>query len=112
MHVKAADHPKGSLGLRRQDLDFEHAQLSVQQSPMSLEYRVASRHPRPPVQPDAFSNLLGKRLTQSALPAIRFHHLRHTHRTLLRQAGIDPKVVSERLGQATVSIILTHKGLW
>ena len=31
---------------------------------------------------------------------------RHTHATLALQAGIHPKVVSERLGHATVSITL------
>jgi integrase len=37
---------------------------------------------------------------------IRFHDLRHTHATLALQAGVHPKVVSERLGHATVSITL------
>ena len=32
--------------------------------------------------------------------------MRHTHATLEPQAGIHPKVVSERLGHATVSITL------
>ena len=40
------------------------------------------------------------------LPTIRLHDLRHTHATLALQAGIHPKVVSERLGHATVSITL------
>jgi integrase len=31
---------------------------------------------------------------------------RHTHATLALRAGIHPKVVSERLGHATVSITL------
>jgi integrase len=34
------------------------------------------------------------------------HDLRHAHTTLAPQAGIHPKVVSERLGHATVSITL------
>ena len=34
------------------------------------------------------------------------HDLRHTHATLALQAGIHPKIVSERLGHATVSITL------
>ena len=42
----------------------------------------------------------------SLLPTIRLHDLRHTHATLALQAGIHPKVVSERLGHATVSITL------
>ncbi len=40
------------------------------------------------------------------LPAIRLHALRHTHTTLALRAGIHPKVVSERLGHASVSITL------
>jgi hypothetical protein len=34
------------------------------------------------------------------------HDLRHTHATLAVRAGVHPKVVSERLGHATVSITL------
>ncbi len=34
------------------------------------------------------------------------HDLRHTHATPALQAGVHPKVVSERFGHATVSITL------
>jgi integrase len=34
--------------------------------------------------------------------------LRHTHAALALRAGIHPKVVSERLGHATVSITLDN----
>ena len=37
---------------------------------------------------------------------IDFHDLRHTHATLLLLAGIHPKIVSERLGHASISITL------
>jgi len=43
---------------------------------------------------------------KALLPKIRLHDLRHTHATLALRAGIHPKVVSERLGHATVSITL------
>jgi len=36
--------------------------------------------------------------------------LRHTHVTLALQAGMHPKVVSERLGHATVSTTLDTHG--
>ena len=36
----------------------------------------------------------------------RFHDLRHTAATLMVKAGVNPKVVSERLGHATVSLTL------
>jgi integrase len=37
---------------------------------------------------------------------VNFHDLRHTYATLALKAGIHPKVVSERLGHATVGITL------
>jgi integrase len=40
------------------------------------------------------------------LPKIRLHDLRHTHATSALKAGVHPKVVSERLGHATVGITL------
>jgi integrase len=43
---------------------------------------------------------------KAMLPQIRLHDLRHTHATLALQAGVHPKVVSERLSHATVSITL------
>ncbi len=35
-----------------------------------------------------------------------FHSLRHTHATTLIQSGINPKIVSERLGHSSISITL------
>jgi integrase len=40
------------------------------------------------------------------LPEIGFHGLRHTHATALLEAGVNPKVVAERLGHARVGITL------
>jgi hypothetical protein len=37
---------------------------------------------------------------------VGFHELRHTHATLALAAGIHPKVVSERLGHASITITL------
>ncbi len=45
-------------------------------------------------------------LEKAAIPHIRFHDLRHTAATLLLSARVNPKVVSEMLGHASVSITL------
>jgi integrase len=45
-------------------------------------------------------------VTAAEVPRIRFHDLRHTHATLLLQAGENAKVVSERLGHANIRITL------
>ena len=47
-----------------------------------------------------------KVITKARLPHIRFHDLRHTHATLMLKQGIHPKIVSERLGHASVAITL------
>ncbi len=39
-------------------------------------------------------------------PRIRFHDLRHTHASHLLAAGVNVKVVSERLGHASVAFTL------
>lgn len=58
------------------------------------------------IHPDAFSAWWSRQLRQSGLPKIRFHDLRHTHASLALQAGVPAKVVSERLGHATVAFTL------
>ena len=59
-----------------------------------------------PLNPSAVS-LAFRRITHKAgLKDIRIHDLRHTHATLMLQAGVNPKVVSERLGHASISITL------
>ena len=40
------------------------------------------------------------------LPRIRLHDMRHTHATLLLKAGVPIKVVSERLGHASVAFTM------
>jgi len=37
---------------------------------------------------------------------VRWHDLRHAHASLLLRSGVHPKVVSERLGHASVGITL------
>lgn len=44
---------------------------------------------------------------EGLLPRIRLHDLRHTHATLLLANGEHPKVVSERLGHASVGFTLS-----
>jgi integrase len=58
------------------------------------------------VHPDRFTQMFDKHVKHSGLPRIRLHDLRHTHATLALAAGVHPKVVSERLGHATVAFTL------
>ncbi|MBC7083659.1 MAG: site-specific integrase [Firmicutes bacterium] len=45
-------------------------------------------------------------LSPAGLPDMRFHDLRHTNATLLLEAGVPAKVVSERLGHSGIGITL------
>ena len=53
------------------------------------------------------ANKLLEKEHREKIPArFRFHDLRHTHATWLLADGVHPKIVSERLGHATVAITL------
>lgn len=59
-----------------------------------------------PVHPAAVSRRFRDIVDGSSLPRIRLHDLRHTFATLALQAGIHPKIVSERLGHSTIALTL------
>ncbi|PLS01946.1 hypothetical protein CVD27_22795 [Neobacillus cucumis] len=56
--------------------------------------------------PSEITRALKRALKVANLPDIRFHDVRHSHATILLQAGIHPKIVSERLGHSKVGITL------
>jgi integrase len=59
-----------------------------------------------PLNPDTLSAGWARHLRKQKLPPVRFHDLRHAHATLMLAQGVHPKVVSERLGHASVGITL------
>ncbi len=42
----------------------------------------------------------------AGVPSLPLHGLRHTHATLGLAAGVEPKVMQERLGHASIGITL------
>jgi hypothetical protein len=59
-----------------------------------------------PLHPDRLRTAFERIVRRSDLPTIRFHDLRHSYATLALKTGVHTKVVSERLGHATVAITL------
>jgi len=59
-----------------------------------------------PLHPDYVSKSFQDAVEPLSVARIRLHDLRHTWASLALQAGVNPKVVSERLGHATVSFTL------
>jgi integrase len=58
------------------------------------------------LHPDRITKLFDKAVLAARVPRIRLHDLRHTHATLALEAGLHPKVVSDRLGHSTTSVTL------
>jgi integrase len=85
----------------RQSAEREHAGKSWTASGL-----VFTREDGTALHPDRFSHLFVRLSRKAGLPPIRLHDLRHTYATLALEAGVHPKIVSERLGHATTGITL------
>ena len=59
-----------------------------------------------PLHPDTISSAFVEIVLGVDVPRIRLHDLRHTSATVAMEAGVHPKIVSERLGHSTISITL------
>jgi integrase len=79
----------------------ELLRLGARQSDMTFVY---TRQDGEPMQPRSLSQMWAA--TDTGLPRIPFHNLRHAHATHLLAMGVHPKVASERLGHSRVGITL------
>jgi hypothetical protein len=59
-----------------------------------------------PIHPQRFSTWFEQLARAAGLPRIRLHDVRHSYATAALAAGIPAKVVSERLGHATIAITM------
>jgi integrase len=59
-----------------------------------------------PMSPHAVTRAFVDLRNKLGFAGLRFHDLRHCHASLLLKQGVNPKVVSERLGHSTVGITL------
>lgn len=57
-----------------------------------------------PLHPDSITKTFKRAVERAGLPWIKLHGLRHSHATLMLQAGVSIKVVQERLGHSSVAI--------
>ncbi len=85
------------LGLRWTDVDLDGERLTISRS--------LTTHSSP-LHPDSITRFFEQGVRDSGLPRIRLHDLRHGWASMALLAGIHPKVVSERLGHATVGVTL------
>jgi len=72
--------------------------------------RVFTNEVGDPMRPHSVGQAFNRLVKSSGLPRIRLHDLRHTHASHLLAAGVNAKVVSERLGHSSVSFTLDTYG--
>jgi integrase len=68
--------------------------------------RVFTREDGTPLRPAWISVRFGTVAARAGLPPIRFHDLRHGAASMLLAAGVEPKVISQMLGHATVAFTM------
>jgi len=68
--------------------------------------RVFTREDGTPLRPAWASIRFGTLAARVGLPPIRFHDLRHGAASMLLAAGVEPKVISQMLGHATVAFTM------
>lgn len=56
--------------------------------------------------PAAFTSAYKDLLRRRKIKAVRFHDLRHSHASQLLRSGVNPKIISERLGHSKVGFTL------
>lgn len=110
--------PKTSRSRRTTDLDPETVRILRRHRANQAEQRlrwgqaysdhdlVFCREDGSPMHPDRLTVLFQNLVKRSGSPKIRLHDLRHTNATLALEAGVPAKVISDRLGHATVAFTM------
>lgn len=109
-YVIAMSEPKTARGRRVIALDAHTvAALAIyknERSPERDDELLFCYRTKTPLNPIDISKRFVRLSKCAGLRRIRLHDLRHTHATLALQAGIHPKIVSERLGHSTIAFTL------
>jgi integrase len=115
--------PKTKRGQRLVPIDAETvAMLRRQRETQNLERAawgpawneaglIFTREDGRPLRPEYVTRDFQALALKAGLPVIRLHELRHTNASLALSAGVDLKVVSERLGHSQIAItadLYTH----
>ncbi|MFC1865282.1 site-specific integrase [Chloroflexota bacterium] len=67
---------------------------------------VFCHHDGTPLDSSAISHTFAATMRKAGLPPMPLHGLRHSHATILLQAGTNPRVVMERLGHSSIRVTL------
>jgi integrase len=93
-----------ALRLHIERLDKEAAEFG--REPSASDYLLC--HPSgKPLHPDTITHRFNALVDRAGVPRIRLHDVRHTYATLCLDEGINPKIVSDRIGHASMAFTLT-----
>ena len=101
--IKVGDEVMAEL--RKARLQYMEDALSYGRGFQNLNF-VIRQEDGSPLQPDSMTRKWSRFLKDNDLPHIRLHDLRHSNATALIQAGVNPRVVQQRLGHSDVNITL------
>ena len=101
------DETARSLGRQR---EVQRAALERISEAQPANDRVFTNDIGEPLRPNSIGQAFRRLVRTASVPSIRLHDLRHTHASHLLAAGVNVKVVSERLGHASVSFTLDTYG--
>ena len=93
--------PTLSLALAEHRGDMEKIRGTLRQDELVFTWEDGR-----PMRPLSVSHAFRRIARRAGLEGVRLHDMRHSHATILLEQGVHPKVVSERLGHASVNITL------
>jgi integrase len=67
---------------------------------------VFSHYDGSPMLPQSVTQAWERMAKRTGLKGVRLHDARHSHATIMLKQGVHPKIVSERLGHASIAITL------
>lgn len=89
------------------ELQHEQKKMKLRMGPSFQPFNlVISTVDGKPIHPRNFARSFDRLIRKAGVKKIPLHGLRHTNATILMKQGINPKIVSERLGHANVGITL------
>jgi len=92
--------------LRRQLAMLDEEAAAFGQAPAAQGHLFCHPDGRP-LHPDTITRRFNRLVDQVGVPRIRLHDVRHTYATACLDAGINPKLISDRIGHSSTAFTLT-----
>jgi integrase len=98
--------PPSAVSVLREHREKQEAMRAMLGIPLKDDDLVFSDLESKPLLPNTVTHACIRAVRRRGLKSIRLHDARHTHASLMLKQKAHPKIVQERLGQASVQITL------